>query len=79
MPAAPPNIPQYRERVALQALLHGSWASARALHPAGAATIARLIKKCWIEEKVDAAAGSSQYRITVEGKTALVAKVPTRR
>jgi hypothetical protein len=47
-------------------------------YPAGKGTIASMLRKSWIERRVDPA-GVVQFRITQAGKAALKVKIPTSR
>jgi hypothetical protein len=74
VPASSPKIPNYRERSALQALLHGRW-SATSLHPAGPKAIALMIDKRWIESSGVSENAPTEYRITELGAAAFAAKI----
>jgi hypothetical protein len=75
MPPRVSEIPQYRERVALQSIKFRSWVPKTALHPAGEGTIASMLRKGWIERQLGPG-GALQYRITEVGKVAIAAKIP---
>lgn len=75
MPPRLAEIPQYRERVALQSIKHRSWAPQTALHPAGKGTVASMLRKGWIEQQIGPG-GAPQFRITEAGKAAIAAKIP---
>jgi hypothetical protein len=78
MPPRVAGIPQYRERAALQTIKYRSWVPQTALHPAGEGTIASMLRKGWIESRVDPS-GAEQFRITQAGEAALVTKIPISR
>jgi hypothetical protein len=63
-----PEIPHYRERVSLQSIKDRDWVIQIDLYPAGKETIACMLTKGWIEQRVDPAAGVVQFRITQAGK-----------
>jgi hypothetical protein len=69
-----PEIPNHRERSSLQAMIRGNWAVPSDLYPAEKGTIASLVRKGWIERRVDPS-GAEQFRITQAGRTALPAKI----
>jgi len=73
VPPRRPEIPNYREREALQSLRHGRWADAQSLHPAGPVVIAGMVRKGWIEENLDTKVPA--YRITEPGRAAFSAKI----
>jgi hypothetical protein len=75
MPSRVSGIPNYRERASLQSIKNGNWVIEMALHPAGKGTIASMLRKGWIERRVDPA-GVVQFHITQAGKVALTAKIP---
>jgi hypothetical protein len=75
MAQRPPEIPQYRERVALQMIRHRKWVPQSVLHPAGEGTIATMLRKGWIERQIGPG-GEPQFRITDAGKAAIAAKIP---
>jgi hypothetical protein len=75
VPQRSSDIPQYRERSALQSLKHEKWTSRASLYPAGDGTVATLLRKGWIEQQVGPGV-QRQYRITEAGKTALVVRIP---
>ena len=68
-----PKIPSHRERSALQLAKHGNWVVPKDLYPAGEGTIAGLIRKGWIEQKMGP---PEQLRITNAGRAALAVKIP---
>ena len=71
VPARPSHIPNHYERSALTKLASGRELPPSMLLPASRTTIAKLLKKGWIER-----AGSTQlYRITEAGKAALRAEM----
>ena len=72
------EIPHYRERASLQSIEHGNWVIQNALYPAGKQSIANILRKGWIEFRVDPS-GAEQFRITQAGKDALVTKIPISR
>ena len=69
-----PEIPNHRERSSLQLMTHGNWILLPDLYPAGKATIASLVNKGWIEQRVNSR-GARQFRVTSAGRTALAAKI----
>jgi hypothetical protein len=69
------EIPHYRERASLQSIKHGNWIIQTALYPAGKQSIANMLRKGWIESRVDPS-GAEQFRITQAGKDAMVTKIP---
>jgi hypothetical protein len=69
-----PEIPNHRERSALQAMIHGNWVGRSDLYPAEKGTIASLVRKGWIEQRVDPP-GAEQFRITQAGRAPLPAKI----
>jgi hypothetical protein len=75
MPPRASEIPQYRERAALQSIKHRSWVPQTALHPAGEGTIASMLRKGWIDRQLGPG-GAPQFRITEAGKAAIAAKIP---
>ena len=72
------GIPRHIERASLQSIKNRNWVIQAALSPAGSGTIATMLRKGWIERRVDPA-GVAQFRITEAGKAALAAKIPTSR
>jgi hypothetical protein len=74
MPPRDPEIPNHRERSALQLINSGNWVIRNDLYPAGKATIASLVRKGWIEKQM--ANGGPRYLITPAGQAALKAKIP---
>ena len=70
------EIPQYRERAALQSVKNRSWVPQMALLPAGEGTITSMIRKGWLERQIGPG-GMLQFRITEAGKAAIAAKIPT--
>lgn len=72
MPPRTPEIPHYRERVALQALRDGQWIEANHLHSAAPMTLDKMAAKGWIEK--DGINGL--YRITDKGLAALIRQIP---
>jgi hypothetical protein len=76
MPPRDPEIPNHRERSALQLINSGNWVIRNDLYPAGNATIASLVRKGWIEKQM--VSGGARYRITPAGEAALKAKIPDR-
>jgi DNA-binding PadR family transcriptional regulator len=75
MPPRMAGIPHHRERASLQSIKDRNWVIQADLYPAGEGTIASMLRKGWIERRVDPA-GVAQFRITEAGKAALVAKIP---
>jgi hypothetical protein len=71
-----PEIPNHRERSALQLINSGNWVIRNDLYPAGKATIASLVRKGWIEKQM--VNGGARYLITPAGEAALKAKIPDR-
>ena len=71
-----PEIPQYRERVALQMIRHRKWVPQSVLHPAGEGTILSMLRKGWIERQLGPG-GEPQFQITEAGKAAIAAKIPS--
>jgi hypothetical protein len=71
-----PEIPNHRERSALQLVNSRNWVIRNDLYPAGKATIANLVRKCWIEKQM--VNGGARYRITPAGEAALKVKIPDR-
>lgn len=71
-----PDIPVYRERVALQALVDKGWLPATKLYPAGPSTIYIMIAKGWVQPKPDDKFGRT-YKITASGEKALRAPIPS--
>ena len=72
MTPRPSHLPNHYERSALTKLTSGRELPPSMLLPASRTTIAKLLKKGWIER-----AGSIQlYRITEAGKAALRADMP---
>jgi hypothetical protein len=69
------NIPNSRQRVALQALLSGRCKSAEQLQPIGQRIIRTLLARSWIEQ-VSPHGLAPGYRITPTGRSAFLAKVP---
>ena len=69
-----PEIPNHRERSALQSMTLGNWVAEKELFPAGKATVASLVAKGWIEPGANTS-GPRQFRITQTGKMALSAKI----
>jgi hypothetical protein len=78
MPPRIAEIPQYRERAALQSIKNRSWVPQTALLPAGEGTITSMIRKGWLERQIGPG-GIPQFRITEAGKAAIAAKIPTGR
>ena len=72
------GIPRHLERASLQSIKNRNWVIQAVLSPAGKGTIATMLRKGWIERRVDPA-GLAQFRITEAGKAALAAKIPTSR
>jgi hypothetical protein len=72
------EIPHHRERSSLQSIKHGNWVVQSELYPAAKGTIASMLRKGWIEQRVDPS-GAEQFRITQAGKAALIAKIPESR
>jgi hypothetical protein len=72
------EIPHHRERSSLQSIKHGNWVVQTDLYPAGKGSIASMLRKGWIENRVDHS-GAEQFRITQAGKAALVTKIPISR
>jgi hypothetical protein len=77
MPARPANIPVYRERSALQALLSRGWLPAAKLYPAGPSTLIAMMAKGWVQRKLDPMDGWI-YCITTTGESALRAAIPSK-
>jgi hypothetical protein len=75
MPPRMAGIPHHRERASLQSIKDRNWVIQADLYPAGEGTIASMLRKGWIERRVDPA-GVTQFRIIEAGKAALVAKIP---
>jgi hypothetical protein len=75
MPPRISDIPQYRERAALQSIKNRNWAPQAALYPAGEVTIASMIRKGWLDRQIGPG-GAPQFRITEAGKAAIAAKIP---
>jgi hypothetical protein len=73
------GIPHHGERASLQSIKDHNWVFQADLYPAGKGTIASMLKKGWIERRLDDPSGLIQFRITQAGKTAVVAKIPVRR
>jgi hypothetical protein len=71
-----PEIPNHRERLALQLMTHGNWAVAKDLYPAGKVTVANLVRKGWIDQGIEPT-GARQFRITQAGRAALAANTPS--
>jgi len=67
-----PDIPSYRERVILKAVRY------KIKMPPDEITIAKLLKKGWLEELPLMITGK-RYRVTPAGKTAMQIKIPLRR
>jgi hypothetical protein len=78
MPTRVAGIPHHGERASLQSIKDRNWVVQADLYPAGKGTIATLLRKSWIERRVDPA-GVVQFRITHAGKAALTVKIPTGR
>lgn len=72
------ELPNARERKALQNLRYSEWEYAGNLYPAGAGTIAKMIDRGWIEQLPDSASGLKRFRITAAGIAALDAASPPR-
>jgi hypothetical protein len=70
-----PEIPTNRERSALQLTTCGNWVVRNDLYPAGKTTIASIVRKGWIEQRVGPS-GARQFCVTQTGRAALVAKIP---
>jgi hypothetical protein len=70
------EIPNCRERAALQSIKYRSWVPQTSLHPAGEGTIASMLRKGWIEQQLGPG-GALQFRITEAGKGAIAAKIPS--
>lgn len=69
MPAPPPNVPNYYERAAMDAI------RGDLRYRASPAQILKLLRKGWIVRDIDN--GSGQYKITIAGEEALKAKLRT--
>jgi hypothetical protein len=67
-----PEIPSYRERVALLIMRSGDWVSTGKLHPAGEITLDKMAAKGWIEKD----GMNTMYRIKNDGLAALVRPIP---
>src|ERR1700676_5595318 len=78
MPPRLSGIPNHRERVSLQSIKNGNWVIEMTLRPAAKGTITSMLRKGWIERRVDPA-GVAQFRITQAGKAALTVKIPSSR
>jgi hypothetical protein len=76
MPSRVSGIPRHLERASLQSIKNRNWVIQATLYPAGNGTIATMLRKGWIERRVDPA-GLAQFRITEAGKAALTAKIPS--
>jgi hypothetical protein len=72
-----PGIPHHGERASLQSIKDRDWVVQTDLYPAGKETIASMLRKGWVEQRVDPAAGVVQFRITQAGKAALTVKIPS--
>jgi hypothetical protein len=75
MPARHSDFPNYRERSALQAATVRDSVTEHDMHPAGAGTIAVLMRKGWLERLEDAT-GAPKFKITPVGSQALAAQLP---
>ena len=76
MPPRVAEIPHHRERASLQSIKDRNWVIQADPYPAGKETIASMLRKGWIERRVEPAAGVVQFRITQAGKVAVTAKIP---
>jgi hypothetical protein len=70
------GIPHHGERASLQSIKDRNWVFQADLHPAGKGTIASMLRKGWIERRLDDSSTLIQFRITQAGKAAVVAKIP---
>ena len=65
------DLPNARERAALQKLQSCQWEYDAKLYPAGPGTIASMIRRGWVERLHDMPFGSKRCRITLTGEAAL--------
>ena len=72
MPARPSHIPHATERTTLQKMSLTRGLRPGQLHPAGAQSIAGMLRKGWIEKQPD----GRTYCITPAGDAALRAVIP---
>ena len=74
MSQRPAHIPHNTERTALQKMSFTRGLPAEQLHPAGKKIIGGMVAKGWIEKQPD----GRTYCITLAGKEALKATIPTK-
>jgi hypothetical protein len=75
MPQRPGHIPHANERTALQKLKPGEGLPIEKMHPAGRATVEKMVAKGWLELGSDTR-GRRTYCVTAAGQEALRTPIP---